>query len=154
MYLKINQLIVYLLLTIVLCSCKNTIDPTKKLIEDHFKFLNQHNPTELAKQYTRACSMNTPTTQGFIIQQKGIYNEYLKSFQESPDSKYEILSIAKNDSTIFVEYTVSGTHTYNNIKNIDYIRLNCSIFEIEGNKIRREIILFNKGMYHTDENPD
>jgi len=151
MYLKFRHIVVYLTLLILFVGCKKTFN-SQTLIEEHFKLLNQHNAKELVKQYNAKCFMNPVSAHGMANTHRWVLKAFTDLFQLSPDVKYEIISIAKNDSTVFVEYNISSTHDYKNFKNVFYRYRNCSVFKIKNERISEEITFSDKDVYALFEN--
>ncbi|MBL4674978.1 MAG: nuclear transport factor 2 family protein [Mucilaginibacter sp.] len=120
---------------------------SRKLIDLHFQYLNDHNLTDLINQYADKAKITTNDWDGESYGRQGADQMFHQIFYVSPDAKYLVDNVINNDSTMIVEYDVIGLHDKLNSP-IRYDLRNCSIFKIKNDQIVSEATYSNSRLYH------
>jgi hypothetical protein len=128
---------VILLAILSFTSCNKKSDVNRKLIEDHFKYMNLHNLPAIKSQYADSASIQTYITPGEKIGRPGAEEVYHFLFFQFPNAQYRILDIMDNDTAAIVQYDVRGFVSVTMLKS-GYGFRNCSIFRIKDGKIISE----------------
>lgn len=100
-----------LALLCLLISCDNNkidtkLDPTlaaKKIINEHFQLLNEHNLKGLVAQYENKARITTSDWDGVSFGPQGADQLFHQLFYVSADAKYLVDNMIANDSTVVVE---------------------------------------------------
>lgn len=146
-------LFVVLATAIAACNSKPQTPPgipkeqSKQLIDEHFRYLNDHDLKSLVVQYADKAKITTSDWDGESYGPAGADQIFHQLFYVSPDAKYLVGEVINNDSTVVVEYDVVGLKDKANSP-IRYDLHNCSIFKIKNNKISAEATYSNSRFYH------
>ncbi|MBB5394824.1 nuclear transport factor 2 family protein [Mucilaginibacter sp. AK015] len=143
------------LLAIAFTACNNKPDKpavgqsdiSKQVIDEHFRYLNDHDLKSLVAQYDDKAKITTSDWDGENMGKQGADQIFHQLFYVSPDAKYLVDNIINNDSTVVVEYDVIGLKEKAGSP-IRYDLRNCSIFRIKGDKITGEATYSNSRLYH------
>lgn len=122
-------------------------EQSRKLINLHFQYLNDHNLKDLVNQYAEKAKITTSDWDGESYGRQGADQMFHQVFYVSPDAKYLVDNVINNDSTMIVEYDVIGLRDKANSP-IRYDLRNCSIFKIKNDRIVSEATYSNPRLYH------
>jgi hypothetical protein len=122
-------------------------DASKQLIDEHFRYLNDHDLKSLIGQYTDKAKIITTDWDGESFGPQGADQIFHQLFYVSPDAKYLVDNIINTDSTVVVEYDVVGLKEKAGSP-VRYDIRNCSVFKIKKNKITAEATYSNSRLYH------
>ena len=147
--------ILFVMLAIAVAACNNQpekpavsqAEQSKQLIDEHFRYLNDHDLKSLVAQYADKAKITTSDWDGESYGQQGADQIFHEIFYVSPDAKYLVDNIINNDSTLVVEYDIVGLKEKANSP-IRYDLHNCSIFKIKNNKITAEATYSNSRLFH------
>lgn len=147
--------ILFIILVTAITACNNkpetpAVSPTeqsKQLIDEHFRYLNDHDLKSLIGQYADKAKITTNDWDGESYGPPGADQIFHQLFYVSPDAKYLVDNMINTDSTVVVEYDVVGLKEKVNSP-IRYDLHNCSIFKIKNNKIVAEATYSNSRLYH------
>jgi hypothetical protein len=129
-------------------ACIKKDDTGRKVIDDHFKYMNQHNTDAIRTQYADSALVISYIMPGYKHGPLGADEIYHYMFFISPDEQYRVDDIMTNDSATIVQYDVMGYRSMTNLKS-GYSFRNCTIFKIKGGKITSEITYSGR----TPDNP-
>lgn len=139
-----NNLAIIALAVMAFTACTQKKDNNnRKVIDDHFKFMNQHNIAALKAQYTDSAFLSSYVMPGYKRGPLGADEIYHFQFYQSPSEQYKIVDIMNNDSATIVQYDVMGYASLSVIRS-GYSFRNCSIFKIKNGKITSEITYTGK----------
>lgn len=124
------------------CTQKND-DNNRKVIDDHFKFMNQHNIAAMKAQYADSAFLSSYIMPGYKRGPLGADEIYHFQFYQSPSEQYRVVDVMSNDSATIVQYDVMGYAALNVIRS-GYSFRNCTIFRIKSGKITSEITYTGK----------
>jgi hypothetical protein len=147
--------ILFIMLATAIAGCSNQpekpavsqTEQSKQLIDEHFRYLNDHDLKNLVTQYAEKAKITTSDWDGESYGTAGADQIFHQLFYISPDAKYLVGDVINNDSTVVVEYDVVGLKEKANSP-IRYDLHNCSIFRIKNNKIIAEATYSNSRFYH------
>jgi hypothetical protein len=147
--------ILFIVLVTSIAACNNqpektTISQTersKQLIDEHFRYLNDHDLKSLTAQYANKAKITTSDWDGESYGPQGADQIFHQLFYVSPDAKYLVGDVINNDSTVVVEYDIVGLKEKADSP-IRYDLHNCSIFKIKNNMITTEATYSNPRFYH------
>ncbi|MES2063353.1 MAG: nuclear transport factor 2 family protein [Bacteroidota bacterium] len=147
--------ILFIILATTIAACNNQpekppVSPTeqsKQLIDEHFRYLNDHDLKSLVAQYADKAKITTSDWDGESYGPPGADQIFHQLFYVSPDAKYLVGNVINTDSTVVVEYDVVGLKEKAGSP-IRYDLHNCSIFRIKDNKIAAEATYSNSKLYH------
>jgi hypothetical protein len=122
-------------------------DASKQLIDEHFRYLNDHDLKSLIGQYADKAKIITTDWDGESFGPQGADQIFHQLFYVSPDAKYLVDNIINTDSTVVVEYDVVGLKEKAGSP-VRYDIRNCSVFKIKKNKITAEATYSNSRLYH------
>jgi ketosteroid isomerase-like protein len=148
--------ILFIILATLIAACnskpeKPPVSPTeqsKQLIDEHFRYLNDHDLKSLVAQYADKAKITTSDWDGESYGPQGADQIFHQLFYVSPDAKYLVGNVINIDSTVVVEYDVVGLKEKAGSP-IRYDLHNCSIFRIKDNKIAAEATYSNSKFYHS-----
>jgi hypothetical protein len=120
---------------------------SKQVIDEHFRYLNDHDLKNLVAQYDTKAKITTTNWDGESVGTQGADQIFHQLFYVSPDAKYLVDNIINTDSTVVVEYDVVGLKEKAGSP-VRYDVRNCSIFKIKNNKIAAEATYSNSRLYH------
>ena len=153
MHLKYRFIIlITCLLVLGFFSCTDKINASQKLIEDHFKLLNEHNLKELAKQYSNKVTIVSPDVNSLPGSPKSLLRKYELYFTYCTDVEFKIKEIIVQDSLVVVQYEIIGSPvkyspTTTNFYPHGIHDRNCTVFKIKDNKIINEDIYIDDKYY-------
>ena len=125
-------------------SCNKKKDDTaQKVIDDHFKFMNQHNVDAIRGQYADSALIISYVMPGYKHGPLGADEIYQFMFFISPSEQYRIDEVMDMDSIIIVQYDVMGYKALNNFKS-GYSYRDCAIFKVKDGKIAGEKTYSNR----------
>jgi len=126
------------------CTQKKEADLSvqKKLIENHFKYLNAHDLKSLRTQYSERAYVTAPEDQGAQPGPLGADQIFHRIFLTSSNMQYMLSNVIVNDSSAFVRYEVRGSKT-REAANTFFDYKGCSFFRISNAKIDTEIMFAN-----------
>lgn len=147
--------ILFIALAIAIAACSNKpenkegnqTEISKQVIDEHFRYLNDHDLKSLVAQYDDKAKITTTEWDGESTGSKGADEIFHQVFYISPDAKYLVDNIINTDSTVVVEYDVVGLKEKAGSP-VRYDVRNASIFKIKGNKIVGESTYSNSRLYH------
>lgn len=147
--------ILFIILAAVITACNNKpekpavnqAEASKQLIDEHFRYLNDHDLKSLVAQYADKAKITTSDWDGESYGPPGADQIFHQLFYVSPDAKYLVDNMINTDSTVVVEYDIVGLKEKVNSP-IRYDLHNCSIFKIKNNKIIAEATYSNSRLYH------
>ncbi|MFA6247917.1 MAG: nuclear transport factor 2 family protein [Mucilaginibacter sp.] len=147
--------ILFIILATAIAACNNQpekpdvsqTEQSKQLIDEHFRYLNDHDLKSLIGQYADKAKITTSDWDGESYGPPGADQIFHQLFYVSSDAKYLVDNMINNDSTVVVEYDVVGLKEKANSP-IRYDLHNCSIFKIKNNKIIAEATYSNSRLYH------
>ncbi|MBD1384575.1 nuclear transport factor 2 family protein [Mucilaginibacter rigui] len=147
--------ILFIILATAIAACNNQpekpavsqTEQSKQLIDEHFRYLNDHDLKSLIGQYADKAKITTSDWDGESYGPPGADQIFHQLFYVSPDAKYLVDNMINTDSTVVVEYDVVGLKEKVNSP-IRYDLRNCSIFKIKNNKIVAEATYSNARLYH------
>jgi hypothetical protein len=146
-------LFVTLAATIAACNNKpetpaiNQTEVYKQVIDEHFRYLNDHDLKSLIGQYADKAKITTTDWDGESFGPQGADQIFHQLFYVSPDAKYLVDNVINTDSTVVVEYDVVGLKEKTGSP-VRYDIRNCSVFKIKNNKIATEATYSNSRLYH------
>ncbi|RYU91585.1 nuclear transport factor 2 family protein [Mucilaginibacter terrigena] len=147
--------ILFILLATAFAACNNKPETpvvtqteiSKQLVNEHFRYLNDHDLKSLVAQYADKAKITTTDWDGESVGQQGADQIFHQLFYVSPDAKYLVDNMINTDSTVVVEYDIIGLKEKAGSP-IRYDVRNASIFKIKGNKIVSEATYSNSRLYH------
>jgi hypothetical protein len=113
----------------------------KKLITDHFKFMNAHNLDSIRTEYTDQAYITSADFRGGQPGPLGADQVFHYTFFIFPGIKYKLTHVAVTDTTAVAQYEVTGVKRQN--QKIYFSYKGCSIFSIKNAKIDTEMIYSN-----------
>ena len=122
-------------------------EASKQLIDEHFRYLNDHDLKSLIGQYADKAKITTTDWDGESFGPQGADQIFHQLFYVSPDAKYLVDNMINTDSTVVVEYDVVGLKEKAGSP-VRYDIRNCSVFKIKNNKITAEATYSNSRLYH------
>ncbi|MBD1366634.1 nuclear transport factor 2 family protein [Mucilaginibacter sp. ZT4R22] len=121
---------------------------SETLIQEHFRYLNDHDLKSLVGQYAPKASITSSDWKGMVSGREGADQIFHLEFYVSPDAKYLVDKVINTDSTVVVEYDVIGLKDKAN-GGVRYDVRKCSIFRIDDkNNIGSEATYVNAMAYH------
>lgn len=133
------------LVIFLFAACKQNADTdtaaTKKLITDHFNYINTHNLHALRTQYDDRAVISSPVMEGYQNGPLGADEIFHFTFFKEPKTQYVVNTVSATDSSAVVQYEVRGIKR--NDPNAYFIYTGCSIFKIKNGKITSELIYNN-----------
>ncbi len=123
---------------------------SKKLIDDHFKALKQHDVNAIASGYSDSAKVYSPNWEGAKTGSSGLTEVYTRYFSSTPDLSYQVKNIIYAGDNVVVEYTSAGTlsnpegNTPAYMKDKKYSLNYCVVFTIKNNKITKETDYFDQ----------
>jgi hypothetical protein len=147
--------IVFILLATALTACNNKpetpaisqTEASKQLIDEHFRYLNDHDLKSLIGQYADKAKITTIDWDGESFGPQGADQIFHQLFYVSPDAKYLVDNVINTDSSVVVEYDVVGLKERAGSP-VRYDIRSCSVFKIKNNKITAEATYSNSRLYH------
>jgi ketosteroid isomerase-like protein len=147
--------IVFILMSVAVAACtnqpqKSAVIPgerSRQLVDDHFRYLNDHDLKSIVAQYADKARITTTGFDGESFGPPGADQVFHQLFYISPDAKYLVDKVINTDSTIVVEYDVVGLREKAGSP-IRYDQRSCSIFRIKDKKIASESTYSNSRLYH------
>ncbi|MBB3969248.1 nuclear transport factor 2 family protein [Mucilaginibacter phyllosphaerae] len=122
-------------------------EASKQVIDEHFRYLNDHDLKSLVAQYADKAKITTTDWDGETLGPQGADQVYHQVFYISPDAKYLVDNVINTDTTVIVEYDIIGLKEKAGSP-IRYDVRNASIFKIKVNKIISEATYSNSRLYH------
>lgn len=147
--------ILFVLLAAAFAACNNKPEKpvvnqaelSKQIIDEHFRYLNDHDLKSLVEQYADKAKITTTDWDGEAFGPRGADQLFHQLFYVSPDAKYLVDDMINTDSTVVVEYDVVGLKEKAGSP-IRYDIRNCSVFKLKDNKIIAESTYSNSRLYH------
>ena len=121
---------------------------SKQIVEEHFRYLNNHDLKSLVAQYGDKAKITTVDWDGEAIGPQGADQIYHQVFYISPDARYLVDNVINGDSIVVVEYDIIGLKEKAG-STIRYDMRNCSVFKIKNDKITAESTYANSRLYHS-----
>jgi len=134
-------IIVFAIISFAACTRKNEVN--RKVIDDHFKYMNEHNLPAIKSQYADSAFLDSYIMPGYKRGPLGADEIYHFQFFQSPNEQYRVVDMIDNDTTTIVQYDVRG-YLSTSIVRSGYSFRNCSIFKIRDGKIVSEITYTGK----------
>lgn len=124
----------------VICfeSCLKKNDVNRRIVEDHFKYMNQHNLAAIKSQYADSASLYSYVMPGNKRGPLGADEIFHFQFFQSPNEQYKVVDIIDSDTATVVQYDVRGYLSLS-IMRSGYGFRNCSVFKIRNGKIIDEV---------------
>jgi len=155
MTITLRPIVLGLFAAMLFAACNNKpeipaisqTDASKQLINEHFRYLNDHDLKSLIDQYADKAKIITTDWDGESFGPQGADQIFHQLFYVSPDAKYLVDNMINTDSTVVVEYDVVGLKEKAGSP-VRYDIRNCSVFKIKNNKITAEATYSNSRLYH------